>query len=340
MEHLEWSPEQAVLILGAMKRVASEGGDSSLAETDRTLLDCAAEHVLHLSEDVESAPDTTPEQLAEAIPDARARVRAVTFLTLAVFGRTEVVAERANEVERYAAAVGVESDALANLMRLRDRQIFRLKFDFTRKMIAAGFLPGDTALAQVQSFVQLLRERRGDAAVAARFQSLEALPPETLGHAYFQFYRLRNYPLPGEKGCIPEDLITVHDSSHIIGGFNTDQAGEIGVAAFQAGYMQKHPAEVLLDGLTAFQLDIMLDPPLGVPSSKGMLDPHLLMVGLERGMQARRDLMDGWDYWNDFSRPVAELREEFGIGGAEDLWLTPPAPQSGDNRAASEPPAR
>lgn len=51
-------------------------------------------------------------------------------------------------------------------------------------------------------------------------------------------------PLPGEPGCIPEDLIIVHDASHILGGFNTDQAGEIGIAALQAGYMGKHPAEV------------------------------------------------------------------------------------------------
>lgn len=333
MDYVAWNEDQAGLLLAAMTDVATAGGDETLTETDRQLLHCASEHIFHLPREVEALGAASPEELAEALTDERERQRAITFLTLPAYSEAEICAPRLARIERFASALGVETDALRDLQRIRDGQMFRLKLDFLRKMMAAGFFPEGNLVTKLGAAIQLLKEQRGDASVAKRFQALEHLPEGTLGRAYFDFYRLRGYSLPGEKGCIPEAFITVHDSSHILGGFNTDQAGEIGVAAFQAGYVERHPYEVLLDGLAAFQLDIMLDPPLGVPSSRGLLDPHLLMVGLERGMKMPRDLMRDWDYGSDFERPVETLRAEFGIDGADDLWLSPPPPKAGDNRA-------
>jgi ubiquinone biosynthesis protein Coq4 len=334
MQYLEWTPEQSRSVLAALAAVVSENGAAPPTRVDRTLLGCLAEHVLRIDVDLDRLPAVTPAMLAAVLPDAEHRVRAVTFLTIGVYAATEVVPGRADVAQAFADGLAVASDATRYLQRLRAGQMWRLKLDYTRALLQAGIVPGDTLVERLRSAVHALREQRGDAPTAERFAGLAGLPDGTLGKAFFQFYRRRGYPLPGEPGCIPEEVIAVHDLSHILTGFNTDRAGEIAVVTCQAGYMKKHPYEMILDGLTSFHMGIMLDAQLDIPPAKGFLDPHLMMLGFERGTRMSVDLMDHWDYWAVMPEPVASLRKRYGIIGAADVWLDPPPPETGDKRLA------
>ncbi|MDG2304600.1 MAG: hypothetical protein P8R42_08060 [Candidatus Binatia bacterium] len=324
MEVVVWNREQQLLVLAAMAQVMWLEDEHPPSELDKTLLDATARHVFGLEGVPPRLPEVSPRALANALSQQDERARALLFLTLAVYIEMEVEAARACVVDRYAAEFGIASDAVTNMRRLRDGQILRLKLDYGRKLLAAGFLPGDGILGTLKAVVDAYLETRGDEAVASRFRALEKLPDGTLGKSYFQFYETRGFLLPGEKGAYPEALFTVHDASHLLGGFNTDPAGEIAVGAFTAGYAGRHASEVLLDGIAAFHLGIMLDPPLDIRAARGQMDPDLMMQGLACGAVMTRDLMDGWDYWAAFERPIVDVREELGIVGAADVWLDSP----------------
>jgi len=331
MDAVAWTHEQGLLLLAAMDQVMQLEDEHPPSALDDALLDATARHLFGLEARPSALPTVSPSVLAEALPDPAERHRALLLLTLAVYIEAEVEPARAGVVDRYADVFDIASDAVADMRKLRDGQILRLKLDYGRKLLAAGFLPGEGILGKLKTAVDAYLEQRGDESVAKRFRALEKLPDGTLGKSYFLFYRTRGFLLPGEKGAYPEALFTVHDSSHVLGGYNTDHAGEIAVGAFTAGYVGRHATEVLLDGIAAFHLGIMLDPPLDIPTAKGRLDPDLMMQALARGTAMTRDLMDGWDYWADFERPVAEVRAEMGIVGAADVWLDAPPP-AGDKR--------
>ncbi len=335
MKRLDWTDGQARVLLGAMVAVATENGQAPLSPLDRSLLESCQEHLLHSDVDLSAVPATTGDMMASAIVDPEHRLRAVTLLTLAVYAATELHPGRAIVVEQYAKTLGVKSDALRYLREMRRGQTWLLKLDYLRGQLAAGALPGGSATEKLGAAIQVLREPRGDDAVASRFRALEKLEDGSLGKAFFRFYRDRGYPLPGEPGCIPEGIIAIHDLSHILTGFNTDRTDEIAVVACQAGYMKKHPYEMILDGLTSFHMGIMLDVQLDIPPAKGHLDPHRMMVGLERGMKMTTDLMDGWDYWSVMSEPIEALRARYGVQDATDSWTTPPAPEPEDKRRTS-----
>jgi hypothetical protein len=45
----------------------------------------------------------------------------------------------------------------------------------------------------------------------------------------------------------------------------------------------------------------------------GVIDPELWIRAFVRGTRTTRDLATSWQPWDDFARPIVELRREFGI---------------------------
>jgi ubiquinone biosynthesis protein Coq4 len=168
----------------------------------------------------------------------------------------------------------------------------------------------------------MIRESRGDPAVAASYRALERLPGDTLGNAFFRFHRNRGFALPGEPGCIPEELSSLHDLTHILSGYNTDPRGEILSQAFAGGAMEKNGMMVAVIGLLGFHNGVLFDLGSRVPLQKGNLEPHEFMAAWTRG-QRSISLMSGWDYKSDWELPVGAVREKFGIADAENIWDQP-----------------
>ncbi len=136
----------------------------------------------------------------------------------------------------------------------------------------------------------------------------------------------RGFALPGEHESLGDEVVS-HDCCHILGGFNTDGAGEINVAGFEAGMKSSNFGwELLMEVLLDFQLGIDFGVGLvGYVPKTGELDPDEVMVGIRRGLECNRDIMGpDWDFWAASQRPVTELRTEYGITGAGDVLMAPP----------------
>ena len=158
-----------------------------------------------------------------------------------------------------------------------------------------------------------LHQTIGDAKVAKRFQNLEQLPEGSLGRSFFEFYRARSFPLPGEKKSFGE-LLVPHDCSHILGGFNTDMNGEMNVGGFEAGvYDDAFGFELLLEVILDFHLGKKFTTLGLLPPGTNHFDPDQVMIGYERGVACQVNLFKGWDFWAVAGEQVTDLRARYGI---------------------------
>ena len=163
------------------------------------------------------------------------------------------IRDRVEVVDEIAAALGLEPDTLVDLHRVRDERLKRLVIDMSRRGLAE-YAGADSAWQQVKAIARSLHQFAGDAQVAERYRGLEKLPEDSLGHTFFHFYRARNFPLPGEKQSLSEQLVS-HDCCHILGGFNTDMNGEMNVAGFEAGLFDNgYGFELLLEVILDFHM--------------------------------------------------------------------------------------
>ncbi|MEB3194004.1 MAG: Coq4 family protein [Cyanobacteriota bacterium] len=141
--------------------------------------------------------------------------------------------------------------------------------------------------------------------------ALALLPPGTLGHRYAQLIRSLHYDpeffrprdVSTEERWLTQRIASTHDVHHVVCGFGTEQAGEIGVltlTALQIGF----PAYVLLSTvgqLATFRLQPDRFPRLSQAVAQGAAlarsTPCLAAVRWE----------EGWD------KPLSQWRQELGI---------------------------
>jgi hypothetical protein len=316
-----WNEAQAVALLGAMRAVAE--GDGELSDGEQGLIDAAAQHVFGLGPTPAVEP-VTPEELAAALDDGQHQM-AVNFLVVMPYADAAISDPEVDVVDDYAKALAFNPKSLADLHKVREGHIKRLLFDYGRRTLKE-IGPHQSVFKAITSSIH---QYVGDAKLAARYQALEQYPENSLGCAVFNFYRARAFGLPGEKKGFGETVVG-HDSSHILSGFNTDGAGEIGVAGFEAGMKRDgFGYELLMEVLLDYQLGIDFGGrAVGFEVKTGELDPELLMVGIERGLACNTDIWGpDWDFWTVADQPVTALRERYGIVGPTDVLLdAPPAP--------------
>lgn len=145
-----------------------------------------------------------PTAFAERITDPEHRVHALEYLTLAPYIDPEMRSEQADLVGGYFTALRIRSDAFIFMKNIANRHIL-----IGQLCIAGELLPlllSGGPITHLVRAVRMLRESRGNVKVAAEYHALEKLPEGTLGNAFYRFHRLRGFQLPGEKGCIPEEL--------------------------------------------------------------------------------------------------------------------------------------
>jgi ubiquinone biosynthesis protein Coq4 len=111
----------------------------------------------------------------------------------------------------------------------------------------------------------------------------------------------------------------VHDLCHVLSGYGVDGDGEVEVVAFTSGFLRRDPLSTVMFIVLQAQLDVQL---VAVAKSRAhaLDDPKLLeraFKAAKRGAQVTRDLFDHWDYWPDLARPIAEVRRELNVQGAE-----------------------
>ena len=159
------------------------------------------------------------------------------------------------------------------------------------------------------SVASALSERRLMA--LPNLQQLATLPKGTLGREYAEFMLGRGldpnfYPTIEAKTRAQYFRLhsyQSHDLWHVVTGFNSDPAGELGLQAFYlAQYNMPLPTMLIAAGL----LNAMLFDPTDVAKR---LDQ--IAQGWKMGKQARA--LFGFDWEKNWTTPVAELRRRLNI---------------------------
>lgn len=224
------------------------------------------------------------------------------------------VLRRVMEVNGIEAPIVDDLDAFASGQRLAPR------LRATARMLQARF--GLSLSGLVLSTIRMQLASRP--AIAARYRSLAALPPGTLGAELLRYYAENGIPVPGERGSYPYEAVGVHDVCHVLGGYTTTNRGELLVSAFEAGAAPIPWADYLVPGMLHCHLGIPFEP--GTESSVGLFDPQAFYRAFARGAASSVMTDPSWDFFPMLALPIAEARERLGIAGrgevgsASDPW--------------------
>ena len=154
--------------------------------------------------------------------------------------------------------------------------------------------------------------RRPDAAKGSEKSTLDSLahlPPGTLGYEYRRYFLDYQLDVPGEGNGVIPPWYAYHDVLHLLGNYPPTPKGELQVAAFSAGFARLGWVSVVKT-LLMFQYGLPLVR--GVPPALGAATYSDLRRAYERGTRVNTNLMK-WNFREDFSVPVRELRSRFNI---------------------------
>jgi ubiquinone biosynthesis protein Coq4 len=146
---------------------------------------------------------------------------------------------------------------------------------------------------------------------ALDLDALEQLPAGTLGHVYASQLRSQGLrpdslidrnPITTPQDYIVHRLRETHDIVHVLTGFGTDGAGELGLQAFNLAQNRSPLAVLLIFGgmLKSLQDDEPLEPLLRA-LARGF------QLGLEAPCVIARKLEEGWN------RPLTDWQKELAL---------------------------
>lgn len=319
---LESPPAAATAVLGAMRAVALEHGGPGLTEMDRETIGSAALIVLGLGEvDVEAIEPVDPAGLAAAVGDAEAARRAVRMLAVMSLADGEVDAAKTALVRAYAEALGVEAGYLDILAAAAADEIAQASACMVRKN-AESFPHLDASRLSVSAIAPFLPYRDApDPELEARYETLGELPPDTFGRAFFDHFKRNGFEFPGNPNGLAEGFTTPHDSSHVLSGYSTSEAGEICVSTFIGAMHPDHPmAAEVLPVIFSWHLGVKLNDI--ADSTTGVFEPRHFWTAWERGAATTVDVVAAdWDFWGATTVPLEELRAAYGVPPADPAML-------------------
>ena len=301
----------AEVVLRALKTVAQ--ASRGLHDSERDLLEAAAQ-VLSVDVPVAELAPIAPEEAGAVVVDERDRTRLLEAMLLMALMDQEVDRPELDVIDRFAAAWDIDEPRVKNLHQYVDGHRARMKLDVVRRSyFAQKVLPEAWKEGGLRGIWKAFGPRFGkatDPELAWRYKQLGLLPEGTLGREYWTHLTSRKFAMPGEPFGFPWQV--VHDMGHLLGDHDTDPAGEIEQAAFEAGYMKRDPFFLIFATTMIFHLGfpVLGDDYLGV--SKGAFDAKRAARAYARGMACAVDLTD-WDYWPHVGRPIDDVRRELGI---------------------------
>lgn len=313
---LELPEEIAVAGLEALNAVIA--ADGVVEDREKRLLEAVA-RALSVEVDVDALAVASPEETAAVITDPVHRERLVQAQLVTALIDGEASAEETETIAAFARALEVDEPRLASLHRLMHGQLRQLQFDLLRRspMISdvVRYQWEHAGLRGVWKTMAPLAPGRTlaqDPALAARYLALGELPEGAFGRVYFDHMRARGFTFPGQKGGFPEGFVK-HDLCHVLGGYDTDPAGECEVGAFIAGFMKHDPFGYLFMLMVHCHLGVEIFQ--GDATGTFEFDVDRVLAALRRGMRVNRDLYAvDFDWWPYYPRPIADVRAELGVG--------------------------
>lgn len=311
MEIIKPTPEQGAAGLRALATLALVDGPLGLEE--RSVLE-AGRRLSGAVVELDGLRAIEPSSLAEALgADARLRWQFVCALALMCMVDGSPSAAETELLRAYAAALEVDNDMVATVVKLSASRLRLARLDIYRRFWGRAHLVAkirDEGLSGLRETVRALRRKHENEELQARYRSLGSLPPGTLGRSYHDFIVANEFSFPGELGHGPE-LIAQHDLAHVLGDYGSSAREEMCVAFFSAGFRREDPMTFVLLGLFQLHLGIATMP--GQPVHRGSLDMAPCLEALQRGAAMTVDLSGPWDYWAVIEEPIEGLRAEYGI---------------------------
>lgn len=302
--------EQAYWGLRAMKTIAM--GDGVLNESERHMLS-SVQQIIGTTYDIEQLAPITPLELAQAFPDPQLRKQLVQGLIVVSLIDGKPDEAEVDLVEQFAQALEVSALEIKNLRHVLNREIVQLRLDLVRRFWLRpkiNELWNKEGIKGLYKFVRGMMGMYESKELAARYQALEHYPTGSLGRSYYEYCRTNGFPLPGEKGGSPEQIL-FHDCAHILSGYGTAPEEEVQVACFSAGFQRREPWLFVFFVLLQFHVGIRMTPI--TTARTGMFDPLKAMIAIRRGAAMSIDLNNGWDYWPVMGEQVEELRRRYNI---------------------------
>ena len=162
------------------------------------------------------------------------RTRGVQIMLLCALVLRPLPTSVAERVARYRAELMVDDAMVAVARRFSDGALGLAAADFERNGYSAAWSPADAAA--LHTSVRLASPwdvAVNDPDLAARWEALGALAPNSLGHLVWEMYRARGFRFPGLVGSAPP-LLAQHDWVHVLADYGTTVESELEVFAFIA----------------------------------------------------------------------------------------------------------
>jgi hypothetical protein len=310
---IDATAQQALLILGAMRNVATAQGAEPLTDADRAALAATHHYLFQATDDLDplQLPDTIPVVLHAALEDPRLADHATQLLTVMALVDGTIDTGKITVVQSYAGALGITGDYVEQLAELGQRNLQWVVADAQRKNVLS--VSGQRLEGSLDDWIHPYARGRADAALASRYRSLGNLDLGTHGRAFFDFYQAYRFAFPGEPDGLIEVFASRHDSTHVLSGYDTSPQGELLVSAFTAGMHPEEPMSGhILPVIISWHLGLQVTKLAG--SYTGALDPEKFFVAWERGAEVSTDVFDpSWDFWAATSRPLDELRTDYDV---------------------------
>jgi len=316
-------PEHAPLLAGAVVAACRPDGWSDPAQP--SFLHTVFNILLGFDHDFDSLAPAKVSEVQRGITTSEGRSELIELMLAIEMLVDPIPASLSSSIDQWAFDLGVQPEALAMTRKIALGSLSEAQDDFYRNNFV-----GDVATRS--EHLEAMINRYGprgtvwtledDPVLTARFDALAYLPLGTLGRELVEFYDQRGFVYPGRVGSLSEVSWT-HDWMHVLCGYDTDDLGELEVAAFRSMSTNFKGAGLSFLGfLSIFHGGQLPSLVSGVHTNHPLRDPRAVervALAFRLGRRCSVDTHIGMDFFDFASLSISEVRGAWNlIDEAED----------------------
>ena len=229
-------PDLAEATFTARGIASAAAGPDGLTDIQALLLEALVLALTDHEVDAAALEPVTPAEFAEgmAARNLAFRTRGVQMMLLLALVLRPLPEEVVDHIGAFAHELGVDEGMVPIARRFASGALGLAAVDFARNGYTSTWQPADAATLHTSVEIREAWDAAvNDASLAARWEALEHLPPDSLGRLVWQLYHARGFEFPGRPGSAPP-LLSQHDWVHVLADYGTTVEAELEVFAFIA----------------------------------------------------------------------------------------------------------